>query len=259
MEKSPKKFYNPKADVRAKLAIVMGFSTIGVFVQHLYVLAFILLLSVIAAFIFKAELYKALRSTKNLWYIFLIIVVLQSIFIHSGRIFLQIGSFPVLTMGGILKGGEFLLRVAIIVFSATIVSTSNSREVVQGLIQMKIPYDIAFMVSVAIRFLPLLRNEIKDTFTAIQLRGIEIKKIPLKKRIRLYLYVFNPVVAGAIRKAHQLSVAMEMRAFRAYKGRTSLLHLKFCAADYFIMISMLLFTAAVFVIYYYLGFPKSII
>jgi energy-coupling factor transport system permease protein len=42
----------------------------------------------------------------------------------------------------------------------------------------RIPYEIAFMVSVAIRFLPLLTDEIKNVVTAVQLRGIELDKIP---------------------------------------------------------------------------------
>jgi len=251
--------FSLKTDIRSKLAIVLGFSTIAVFIQHIYVLFFILILTISIALIFGANILKAIRATKNLWYLFFIIVVLQSIFNRNGQVLLSISGFPLITAGGIIRGGEFLLRVSIIVFSATMISTSSSREVVQGLIQIKIPYDIAFMVSVAIRFLPLLRNEIKDTFTAIQLRGLDFKKIPLKKRIQVYMYIFNPVVAGAIRKARGLSIAMEMRAFRAYKERTSFLLLKFSTIDYFILGLALIFTSAVFVVFYYFGFPESII
>ena len=251
--------FSIEADIRSKLAMVLGFSTIAVFIQHIYVLSFILIISIAAALLFGANILKAIKTTRNLWYLFFVIVILQSIFSRSGQALLAINGFPLITAGGVLKGGEFLMRVSVIVFSATIISTSNSREVVQGLVQLKIPYDIAFMVSVAIRFLPLLRSEIKDTFTAIQLRGLDLKKIPLKRRIRVYLYIFNPVVAGAIRKARGLSIAMEMRAFRAYRKRTSFLKLRLSAADYFIMVFTLIFTSAVFVMFYYFNFPAGII
>jgi len=253
-----KKFIINKADVRAKLAVIVCLSTIGVFIQHVYVLSVILILSVVCALLFGVNLIRALKATKRLWYLFFVIVVLQSIFLHQGAVLLSIKSFAILTTGGIIKGMEFLLRVSIIVVSATIITTSSYREVVQGLVQLKIPYDIAFMISVAIRFLPLLRNEIRDTLTAIQLRGVELNKIPLKRRLKVYSYIFMPVLGGAIRKAQALSMAMETRAFRAYPSRTSYLVLKFSVKDYIIIALSFIFVAAVFITYYIFKFPGRI-
>jgi energy-coupling factor transport system permease protein len=115
------------------------------------------------------------------------------------------------------------------------------------------------MVSVGIRFLPMLRNEFRDVITAIQLRGVELKRIPLKKRIRVYSYIFTPIVAGAINKARKLSIAMETRAFRAYPDRTSYLILKLIARDYIVIIVSFLFTVGVFISYYVFDFPGRII
>lgn len=248
-----------KADVRAKLAVVLCFSTIGVFIQHIYVLGLILVMSVLVALLFGADLIKSFKATRRLWYLFFAIVVLQSIFLREGEVILSIRNFTLLNTGGILKGTEFLLRVSIIVFSATIIATSNYREVVQGMVQLKIPYEIAFMVSVAVRFLPLLRNELKDTLTAIQLRGVEIDRIPLKKRLRVYSYIFMPVISGAVRKAQTLSMAMETRAFRAYPGRTSFLVLRLTAGDYIIIAMSFIFMTGVFITYYLFGFPGRIL
>ena len=152
-----------------------------------------------------------------------------------------------------------LTALLIIIFSATIVISSSYREIVQGLVQLKIPYEIAFMVSVGIRFLPMLRNEFKDVMTAIQLRGVDFKKIPIKKRVRVYSYVFTPVVAGAIKKAQKLSIAMETRAFRAFPNRTSYLVLKMTARDHIVIVFSFLFTAAVFISYYAFDFPGRIV
>ncbi len=248
-----------KADIRTKLAVVICLSTIGVFIQHAYVLAGGLILTFLCAFLFGADLIKALKATRGLWYLFFVIMVLQSIFLHRGTALLSVGNFSILTTGGILKGTEFLLRVSIIVISAAIITTSNYREVIQGLVQLRIPYDIAFMVSVAIRFLPLLRSEVRDTLTAIQLRGVELNKIPFRKRLRVYTYIFMPVLTGAVRKAQALSIAMETRAFRAYPSRTSFLVLRFSARDYVIITLSFITAAAVLIIYYVFKFPGRII
>jgi energy-coupling factor transport system permease protein len=246
-------------DARTKLAITASLSTIAVFIQNVYVLCFILFLSVIFSVLFFGSPLKTFKSTRKLLYIFLAIVILQSIFNRSGQELFAIKGFTVITSGGIIKGAEFMLRMSIIIFTATIVASSNYREIVQGLVQLKIPYEIAFMVSVAIRFLPLLRSEFLDVLTAIQLRGLDIKRIPVKKRLKVYSYILMPVVAGAVNKAHNLSIAMETRAFRIYPQRTSYLILKLGKKDYIFMIFILLFTIAVFISYYVFNFPGRVL
>ena len=246
-------------DVRTKLAIVVSLSSIAVFIQHVYILLFILIISVILSVLFYGNFCKTISNTKRLWYIFFAIVILQSIFSRSGAVIFSVKGFTLLTVGGLIKGAEFILRISIIIFSATIVISSSYREIVQGLVQLKIPYEIAFMVSVGIRFLPMLRNEFKDVMTAIQLRGVDFKKIPIKKRVRVYSYVFTPVVAGAIKKAQKLSIAMETRAFRAFPNRTSYLVLKMTARDHIVIVFSFLFTAAVFISYYAFDFPGRIV
>ncbi len=246
-------------DVRTKLAIVACLSTTAVIIQHVYVLGFLFVISVVLSALFYGDLLRTLRSTRRLWYVFFAIVILQSIFNRSGEVLLGTGDFIILTTGGVIKGIEFLLRISIIVFSATIVASSNYREVVQGLVQLRIPYEIAFMVSVGIRFLPLLKNEFADILTAIQLRGIELKKVPFKKRMRVYSYIFTPVIAGAVNKAQKLSIAMETRAFRAFPGRTSYLVLQLAIKDYVVIAVTFLSTVAVFISYYVFNFPGRIL
>jgi energy-coupling factor transport system permease protein len=119
--------------------------------------------------------------------------------------------------------------------SATILTTSNSREIVQGLVQWKCPYEIAFMVSIAIRFLPILKEEMLDVVIAIQLRGIELNKVKISKKVKIYKYILLPIVVNSILKAKELSSAMEMRAFRAYSTRTSYMVLKMSMTDYLII------------------------
>lgn len=246
-------------DVRTKLAIVAGISTTAVVIQHAYVLTLLLIISIVLSALFYGKPGKTIAATRRLWYVFIAIVIMQSIFNRTGSPLLALDGFAILTDVGLVKGIEFLLRISVIIFSATIAASSDHREVVQGLVQLRIPYEVAFMVSVGIRFLPLLRAEFVDVMTAIQLRGVDIRKIPLKKKLRVYSYIFTPIMAGAIKKARDLSTAMEARAFRAYPERTSYLVLRFLPKDYIVMIATLIFTAAIFIVYYVFGFPGRIV
>jgi len=86
---------------------------------------------------------------------------------------------------------------------------------------MKVPYEIAFMVSIAVRFLPIFRNEMIDMVTALQLRGIDLKKLGYREKIKVYQYLLLPITTNSILMAKELATAMEMRGFRAYAQRTS--------------------------------------
>lgn len=94
------------------------------------------------------------------------------------------------------------------------------------------PYELAFMVSMAVRFLPLFHEEAVNVLTAVQLRGVELKKIPWGRKTDLYRSLFFPLVYSTLVKARQMSAAMETRAFRVYPERTYMKRLKFCFADY---------------------------
>lgn len=237
-------------DPRTKIVMVLCVSTLAVFVQNIYILFSVFSFTILITALIGGNLLLVAKKIGKMWYLFILIVIVQSIFVHSGKILVKIGSFQLLTLGGILLGIEFILRIFIIISSATILSTSSSREIIQGMVQWKIPYEIAFMVSVAIRFLPVLGRELKDVVTAVQLRGIDLYRIQIKKRLKIYYFIFTPVIIGAIRKAQKLSTAMETRAFRAYPNRTSYLVLKMNNIDYWVIVIFSVMTISVIILYY---------
>lgn len=241
-----------KLDPRTKLLMVFCFSTLAIISEDTLSLCIILILTLIVTLFFKVNLKRSLNKVKRLLYMIAVIAIVQSIFSSKGEVLFSIGSLPVLTSIGLEKGIQFIVRMMIIVFSATIITTSNSREIVQGLVQWGLPYDIAFMVAVGIRFLPLLTEEVKDSLIALQLRGIEVNNMPLKKRISLYSHIFTPILVGTILKAERLSVAIEMRGFRAYDSRTSFLVLKMSKWDYLIIFSIVVFTLSYIIDYYFI-------
>ena len=91
------------------------------------------------------------------------------------------------------------------------------------------------MVSIAIRFLPIFKEEMTDSIIAIQLRGIDLKGCKTRDKIKIYKYIFLPIVINSILKARELASAMEMRGFRAYSERTSFRKLKMERSDYIII------------------------
>lgn len=226
-----------KIDPRTKLVIVLLLSTFAIIATNVVDLFFIFIASVFVSAIFKSDLLGILSRIKKLLGVMILIAVIQSLFSNMGQPVIMVGSFVILTSYGIIKAATFILRLGIIIFSASIIATSSSREIIQGLVQWHCPYEIAFMVTIAIRFLPIFKEEMVDMITAVQLRGIDLKRVKLKQKLTIYKYILMPIVVNTILKAKELSAAMEMRGFRALPHRTSYMVLKMQKKDYLIIIS----------------------
>jgi energy-coupling factor transport system permease protein len=87
------------------------------------------------------------------------------------------------------------------------------------------------MSGIALRFIPVFREEFTQRLNAIAMRGIVIKKLPFIKKIKLYGYLISPTVASCFVRSEELSRSMVSRGFRASKNRTMFREMKFTARD----------------------------
>lgn len=165
--------------------------------------------------------------------------------------------FPVLgwlTNGGLFVYEEGLHHGAIQgLRSASILSlgllmcwTTDSRDMLNGLVGLKVPYSVAFMVVTAVRFLPIIITEIATVVTVQRLRGFNPKRIG-SGMIKTLLNILTPTLANCVRRTGTLAVSIQSRAFRSNLNRTYLKKLKFSDADK-IVIVVFVFTATSIVI-----------
>lgn len=237
-------------DPRTIFVISICFSTLGVLISTPWMLACVLIVLVLFDLAFGVRLLPILLKIKSFIIVVVFIVLLNSIFNGQGKSIVEIGGVVLLTEYGLISGLTLLLRMGMVIMSAALFTMTTSRRIIQGLIQLKIPYEFAFMASVALRFLPVFTQEFKDTVIAAQLRGFDFRHVPIKQKLWFGARIFTPVVFGAIDKAQKLSLSMELRAFRMYSKRTSRFELRFRTADYVYWIVAPLVTAMVLLYYY---------
>ncbi|HWQ42090.1 MAG TPA: energy-coupling factor transporter transmembrane component T [Desulfosporosinus sp.] len=221
-----------RLDPRTKMVIVLCLSTLALIYNTPGRLLLLLAGTVILLLILRLKLGEFLGYIRKFLPLFIFLLLVQSIFTRGGEVLLTMGTVPLITTKGLELGISVVLRMMVVIASAVLLTTSNSRDIVLGMVHWKFPYEIAFMFSVSLRFLPTFREELSNVITAVQLRGVELKKVPWGRKIALYRCLFFPVAYGAIEKAQQLSIAMETRGFRAYPQRTYLRKLQFGSKDY---------------------------
>jgi energy-coupling factor transport system permease protein len=207
-------------DPRTKIMMLVCLSTMAMLTDNIIFLCSILGFTCLILFFGGVKVATALGQAKTILTVIVSLFIIQSIFTRKGDPLLVLGGFTLITIGGVLLACVLGLRLFILVFSALIMLTSEARDYLLALAQLKIPYEIVFMVMAAIHFIPILREEALNIFYAVQLRGTELKKTTLRQKAKLYLRICLPILVSALNRTKTMAMAMEARGFCAYPQRT---------------------------------------
>jgi energy-coupling factor transport system permease protein len=236
-----------KLDVRTKLVIAAILSTLALVYQNALVLAAVLLMTIIALVMLKVSLHVIIDFRKFL-YLYLILIIIQSLFIKGGEPLVTFGEFQLLTTESIFYGIAIILRFLILIGSGLILLNCDMSEMLLAMDRMRIPYEIVFMIQIGIRFIPVLINELSNIFDTIQLRGVDLRRVYKRKVIRVYISIFTPLLYSIWQKTEQLSILLELRGFRRYPTRTYYRTINMGVIDYTI-IGLSLSLAILFVVF----------
>ncbi len=98
--------------------------------------------------------------------------------------------------------------------------TTPTAQLIAGLTEVGLPYQISFVFTTALRFIPLLYTSRERVTEAQRLRGIELEKTGLLNAFRQTAPTIVPMITSALRTTHDLEMAIEARAFGAFNRRT---------------------------------------
>lgn len=239
-------------DPRPKLLAVLLLTTMAMlFSRSLWLLGLCAVALLLAAAM-GADLPGFLRKLRHFLGMLLFVVLLQCIFTRRGEPLLTVFGFTLVTTGGAAAAGGMAMRFFIVLCSISVMAAESTRRVTAALIALRLPYTLVFMLMTALRFLPLFSESFRDAFTAIQLRGIELKRLPLRKFIALCAHLLLPVTADAIVRSQSLALAMEARGFGAYKRRTQYYVVTLSRPDWLATILTVLAGGLAFLAYYML-------
>lgn len=238
-----------KADPRAKLSVVSVVSTLAVFCGKPVALLILTLTALLLLPLFGCDPARIFSYIRGFFVVMVTMAAVQCVFTRGGEAVLQLGNVVLVTQNGVTAALSFLLRMTIITLSAAILAGSSSREIIQGLVQLHLPYELAFMASMGLRFLPALRDQFRDVVVAMGLRGIDFKAASFRQKLQLMGVMLTPVVAGAVLTSRQISISVQLRGFRAFPSRSSHFTLRFNIADTVIVLCSLLYAVGFVYLY----------
>jgi energy-coupling factor transport system permease protein len=192
----------------------------------------------------KINLAQLFIKLRRLWYVIFFVALLQGVFNPSGTILVRAGGITLVTAGGIRIALAVLMRLSMLIMGGAMLARYRNRVLIQAMLQLNLPAEVAYMVSIGIRFIPLIAETLRDSLTAIALRGVDFSTLKFSKRLKVYTYILMPSIAQTINTARQTAAAMELRGFRAFEKRTSFFTLKMKTQDWCFLGATIIFSVA---------------
>ncbi|MBQ7628777.1 MAG: energy-coupling factor transporter transmembrane protein EcfT, partial [Selenomonadaceae bacterium] len=100
-------------------------------------------------------------------------------------------------------------------------------------------HEFAMMMTIALRFIPTLIEELDKIVKAQKSRGVDFESGNIFERLKNFVPVLVPLFISSFRRADELAMAMEARCYRGGEGRTHYRQLKFKRKDFFAAIIIL--------------------
>lgn len=235
----PAKSVLHKMDPRAKLVGTLVF-IISVFVFHTfpgYAVATLFLAGMIA--ISKVPLkfmFKGLKAIVML----LMITVIFNILLTPGNVLWQWGIIRI-TEEGLSLAGRMAIRLTYLVIGSSVMTlTTTPNQLTDGLERLLRPlnklhvpiHEIAMMMSIALRFIPILLEETDKIMKAQIARGADFETGNIIQKAKNMIPLLVPLFISAFRRANDLAMAMEARCYHGGDDRTQMKPLHYEKSDY---------------------------
>ena len=161
------------------------------------------------------------------------------------------GIFQV-TDTGIVNAVTIAIRLVYLILGTslmTLTTTPNQltdalEKSLRPLNKIHIPvHAIAMMMSIALRFIPILVEETDKIMKAQMARGADFENGNILQRAKNMVPLLVPLFVSAFRRADDLAMAMEARCYNGGEGRTRMKPLRYEGRDglaYLIVLSFLI-------------------
>lgn len=227
--------YLHRLDARSKILPVMLVLVLSLISHSVYFYLAILAALVIGLFFTGIDGRTILNNFKPILILVGITSLYHLIFTgHKSEIIFEFG-FVKLYQAGVEAAVFYSLRLIIFISIAFLITLTNSpselgeamTKILKPLEKLHIPIsDLALILFIALRFIPILYEEFVSIKNAQIIRGVKFNG-NLKDKIKKTTAIIIPVFVAAIQRADDLALALEARGYGLSKNRTFYSRAKF--------------------------------
>ena len=169
----------------------------------------------------------------------LLITVIFNMFLTPGEALVSVWKLTI-TKEGLRLAIMMAVRLTFLIIGSSVMTltttpnnlTDGMENLMKPLRKMKVPvHEIAMMMSIALRFIPILLEETDKIMKAQIARGADFASGNIIKKAKAMVPLLVPLFISAFRRANDLAMAMEARCYRGGDGRTKMKPLIYKKAD----------------------------
>lgn len=200
-----------------------------------------------------------IRGMKSILFL-LMITVIFNLFLTPGEVLISVWKLKV-TKEGLKMAVSMAFRLSFLIVGSSVMTlTTTPNNLTDGMEKMlaplkifKVPvHEVAMMMSIALRFIPILMEETDKIMKAQIARGADFETGGLIKRAKALVPLLVPLFISAFRRANDLAMAMEARCYRGGDGRTKMKPLLYQKRDYLAYVVMAVYLTVKIVLGIYL-------
>lgn len=220
---------------------------------------FLLVTAVLAVYVMlsRVPLKFIFRGLQAVYFIILITFLFALFFNGGDTVLFRLGPVKA-TWEGLKNGIYMVMRITYLIIGASVLTlTTTPNQLTDGIEKgfawlgvFHVPvHEGAMMMTIALRFIPILADEMDKIMKAQTSRGADFESGSVMQRAKALVPLIVPLFMAAIRRAEDLAMAMEARCYHGGGSRTEMKPLSFKKSDYAAMVLAAVYLAAVIILF----------
>ncbi len=250
-----------RLDARVKIILT------ALFIAMIFICKNFLSLGLVVAFIFlsiavsKVPFKMFFKSLKPIIPVVIFTAVINIFYSAKTGEIITLGPIEI-PLSGIWSALFMTVRIICLIMSSSLLTyttvptalTDAIEKLLSPLKVIKVPVStLAMIMTLALRFIPTLIEEIERITNAQKARGADFESGNFLERIKALLPILIPLLISAFRRAYELAFAMSCRCYTGGEGRTRMKKMKLSLKDFVSLFVFVAVIAGVILLNYYFG------
>ena len=251
-----------RLDPRIKVVLTILYIVCSFLCKNLWSFVFLAISAILLILLGRVPIRIVLRGLRPVL-IILAFTAILNIFWTKGEHLLFSWRFIQIYAEGLYAAAFMMVRIATLIvgtgmlltYTTTPIALTDALEdLLSPLKKLKVPvHEFAMMMTIALRFIPLLSEETEKIMTAQKARGADFSSGGLLQRAKALIPILIPLFVSAFNRAIDLATAMECRCYHGGEGRTRM-HVRHVRVVDFIPLVLVVLFGVSLIVLNHLGF-----
>ncbi|GGI41067.1 energy-coupling factor transporter transmembrane component T family protein [Mammaliicoccus stepanovicii] len=243
-------------DPRMKMIYVLLFMILVFFCNTWLSYGFMIIFVLTVMYLANIKFWFLIKGLTPVMLLFIFTFGMHLIVTKGGGVLIDLKLFTI-DKNGVVQGAFIVLRLVLLVMISTIMTLTTSpisltdaiESVLRPLKKLKFPvHELAMMMSISLRFIPTLMDELDRIIKAQTSRGSDVNAGSVFNRFKAIIPLLIPMFISAFKRADELAIAMEARGYNASNVRTNYRKLQWHLKDTLAIMTIILLAVVIFIL-----------